>query len=248
MLTKDAMAALERLDRAAEAIADYSANIAQLATGLTRDAVLESGYVMLAQDPTMPTGWGKARLESHMPHASIAVTNLGTMTVTVSTSSSGSSLPGASRGTVKIPAGGFLCVPLAGQELHFYGRAGELVNVTRYLRAVPPAAAQAAAAPWHTVTVTGLVVGQFITQYSAPWGEQAIYGGLSLQETTGPVGTGDTTELAVVDVTSTLIVDQIALAGRESVGEEASRGRLCAGPALSIFLGKGSVVGSMFVR
>ncbi len=239
----DARKELERIADAADAMALQSSAIAELAAGLKRDGVLSSELVTLQQDPTQPTGWGSRTKFSAVPHSSVAMFNMGTMTVTATTGGAAASLPGEGPGVAKIPAGGMVCIPFAGTEVTFYGRAGEQVGLVRYSQPQPPAAAHFYDAPWHPVVISGLIISTPVVQYTAPWNEKAIYGGITAQDGTGPAGTGDVTEIEVLDPAAVVVtsLDTIALAGTESVGEELPVGRLCTGAQISVLLVKGSL-------
>jgi hypothetical protein len=225
----------------ADAMLAHSAELVRLTRGLSIDGVIATEVIQLDAQ-------GTAEVSSSVPVASIAVTNLGTTRLTVAGQPRGGDAPDIGTGVLKVAAGQFVCAPLASTVHSFYGRAGELVQVTRFAKAQCPSAGQVSDQPWFTVTIVGLVVGTGVTQYTTPWGDPAVYGGITLQETTGPAGTPNVTELTVVDVANGKVLDEISLAGRQSIHLELVKGKLCAGASIAITLIKGSVLGSLFVR
>lgn len=241
-----ALEPLERIERAADVMETLSSSVARLAGGLTRDGVLASELLTLEQDTSQPAGAGVRQHDSHVPHASVAIFNLGTCTITAANVGRGNGLPGQGRGVTKVRAGAFVCLPLAGQSISLHGRTGEQVVLVRYSRPVPPAMGTGPA-PYHTVNLAGLSLGNSVAQYTTPWGDLAEYGGLSVRDTAGPAGATDASEFLVLDGAGN-ILETITLAGAESTSDELANGKVASGATISVQLVKGSVTGSLLVR
>lgn len=243
MMDKRWLETLERLDRSADAIAGHSAAVGELIRGYGRDHVLETAIFTLRQDASMPAGCGTYTRTSQMPHASVAIWNLGTMTVTIAGAGPSNALPGDGVGAVKVPAGAFVCVPLAANVLTAYGRAGERIMVVRYSRSQPPAAGQITPSNFAVQVAAAAVPASGIV-YVAPWNELAVYVGFRARET---AGVGASFRLRDGGATGT-IIDTVSLGANESRDEPLGAQQLTSASGIYLEWLAGTVDLSLLVR
>lgn len=90
-------------------------------------------------------------------------------------------------GVAIVPPGGVDVLQMPSRIHAFYGRAGELVGVTRYVHAQPPYAGRISDGLWHPVDLGPVATS--VVGYTTPWGTRATFGGFTARETgeTDPV-------------------------------------------------------------
>lgn len=89
---------------------------------------------------TIPASGVYAQDRYRIPYASVAVLNTGAAGLTVTSSPAQDAAPGGGQGTVKIPAGAFLAINLAGSALSIYGAAGTVVTYSVMTDRIQPSA------------------------------------------------------------------------------------------------------------
>lgn len=166
--------------------------------------------------------------------SSIAVRNLGTVDLVVTNAPANAQPEGlVGPGTAIVPPGVLVVLNMPGTKHAFYGRPGELVEVTRYRDLQAPFMASTLG-DWFVVNQPVPISGVL---YTTPWGTRATYGGFTARETAGlsPVA------FQLVDGAGKILAD-VNLNANGSTEEDTTM-ILCADPTISmVFIGGGGVL------
>lgn len=161
----------------------------------------------------------------------IGVRNLGTVDLVVAGAQANDRPEGLiGPGTVLVPSGVFGVLTMPGKFHSFYGRPGELVEVTRFVKAPSPVTVNGARRyfPVDCGTLNG--AGSSGVKYTTPWGTGALLGGFGCRELTST--TPASFRIREGSLTGR-ILETISLAANESTSDE-DEDQLCVSSSLFV--------------
>jgi hypothetical protein len=166
----------------------------------------------------------------------IGVRNLGTVDLVVANGHANDKPEGLiGPGVALVPSGVFTVLTMPGKLHAFYGRPGELVEVTRYICAPPPVTVNGARR-YHPVDLGSVTVSALA--YTTPWGTKALLGGF------GSRNPSTTTEavfkLRDGTITGT-VLENVSLAPQESTSDE-DEDQLCTTASIFVEIVSGGPV------